>query len=61
MAALPLIYREVLALRFEEEMKMEEIAQIIGKPVSTVKSRLRRSLELLRCALETRFPGAAWQ
>ena len=61
MAALPLSYREVLTLRFEEEMKMEEIAHIIRRPVSTVKSRLRRSLELLRSALEARFPGAAWQ
>ena len=61
MAKLPLIYREVLALRFEEEMKMEEIAQVTGAPLSTVKTRLRRSLEQLRQALEARYPGAAWQ
>jgi RNA polymerase sigma-70 factor, ECF subfamily len=61
MAALPMRYREVLALRFEEEMKIEEIAQVTGTPVSTVKTRLRRSLEQLRYALEARYPGAAWQ
>ena len=60
MAVLPMIYREVLALRFEDEMKIVEIAQITGVPLSTVKSRLRRSLEQLRSALEAQYPGA-WQ
>jgi RNA polymerase sigma-70 factor, ECF subfamily len=59
MAALPVIYREVLTLRFEDEMKIEEIAQVTGVPVSTVKSRLRRSLEQLRYTLEAHHPGAA--
>lgn len=58
---LPVIYREVLALRFEEEMKIEEIAQVLGAPLSTVKSRLRRSLGQLRHCLETRYPGVDWQ
>jgi len=61
MARLPVMYREVLTLRFEEEMKIEEIAQVTGVPVSTVKSRLRRSLEQLRSALEARYPGGTWQ
>jgi RNA polymerase sigma-70 factor (ECF subfamily) len=45
---LPVSYREVLSLRFEEEMKLEEIALVLAAPLSTVKSRLRRSLEQLR-------------
>jgi RNA polymerase sigma-70 factor (ECF subfamily) len=61
MSALPLIYREVLTLRFEEEMKIEDIAQVTAVPVSTAKSRLRRSLEQLREALDARYRGAAWQ
>jgi RNA polymerase sigma-70 factor, ECF subfamily len=61
METLPVIYREVLALRFEEEMKMEEIAHVIDTPLSTVKTRLRRSLEHLRNCLETRYPGIDWQ
>ena len=61
MAELPLIYREVLALRFEEEMKIEEIAQVTSTPLSTVKTRLRRSLDQLRHSLEARYPGADWQ
>ena len=60
-AELPVMYRDVLALRFEEEMKIEEIAQVVGAPLSTVKTRLRRSLEQLRRGLETRYPGESWQ
>ena len=50
---LPVVYREVLSLRFEEEMKLEEIAIVLAVPLSTVKSRLRRSLLQLRWILET--------
>lgn len=46
--ALPVIYREVLVLRFEEEMKLEEIAQVIEIPLSTAKTRLSRGLERMR-------------
>jgi RNA polymerase sigma-70 factor (ECF subfamily) len=53
-AKLPAIHREVLALRFEEEMKLDEIAEIVGIPLSTVKSRLHRALEGLRAVLEER-------
>ena len=58
---LPVTHREVLTLRFEEEMKLEEIAEILGAPLSTVKTRLRRGLEHLRGNLESRFPGESWQ
>ncbi|HUJ30446.1 MAG TPA: sigma-70 family RNA polymerase sigma factor [Candidatus Acidoferrum sp.] len=61
LTGLPMIYREVLALRFEEEMKIEEIAQVLGAPLSTVKSRLRRSLAELRQSLEAQYPGVDWQ
>jgi RNA polymerase sigma-70 factor (ECF subfamily) len=49
---LPATYREVLSLRFEEELKLDEIAEILGAPLSTVKTRLRRSLEQLRNKLD---------
>jgi len=42
------IYREVLLLRFQEEMQLTEIAAILDAPISTVKSRLYRGLEDLR-------------
>jgi RNA polymerase sigma-70 factor (ECF subfamily) len=48
MDALPALYREALTLRFEEGMKLEEIAEVTGAPLSTVKSRVQRALESLR-------------
>ena len=44
-------YREVLLLRFHEELNLEEIAEILATPVSTVKSRLYRGLTALKSAL----------
>jgi RNA polymerase sigma-70 factor (ECF subfamily) len=57
MHELPPIHREVLTLRFEEDMKLEEIADVAGVPLSTVKSRLRRALDGLRAAMDARMPG----
>ena len=54
---LPVMYREVLTLRFEEEMKIEEIAAVLGLPVPTTKTRLRRALERLRRHIEAGFMG----
>ena len=48
LARVPAIYREVLVLRFQEEMQIEEIAGVTGVPLSTVKSRLYRGLEALK-------------
>ncbi|MFZ0584029.1 MAG: sigma-70 family RNA polymerase sigma factor, partial [Candidatus Acidiferrales bacterium] len=58
---LPLAQREVLTLRFEEEMKLEEIAEVLDAPLSTVKTRLRRALERLKVTLESQYPGENWQ
>ena len=55
MAELPAIHREVLTLRFEEDMKLEEIAEVVGIPISTVKSRLFRAIEGLRQRVEGRL------
>ena len=41
-------YREVLTLRFHEELSLEEIAGVTGAPLSTVKSRLYRGLAALK-------------
>ena len=53
--ALPALYREAVTLRFEEGMKLEEIAEVTGVPLSTVKSRLRRALDSLRRSLSSRW------
>jgi len=41
-------YREVLTLRFHEELSLEEIAIVTRAPLSTVKSRLYRGLASLK-------------
>ena len=40
--------REVLLLRFYEELSLEEIAGVTGAPLSTVKSRLYRGMASLK-------------
>lgn len=47
------LYREVLVLRFHEEMSLQEIAAVTRAPLSTVKSRLYRGLAALKPKLET--------
>ena len=54
-AELPLIFRDVLTLRFEEEMQLEEIAATLALPLSTVKTRLHRALKHLRQHLESKW------
>jgi RNA polymerase sigma-70 factor, ECF subfamily len=49
---IPTVYREVLVLRFQEELGLEEIAGVLAAPLSTVKSRLYRGLEALRGAMQ---------
>jgi RNA polymerase sigma-70 factor, ECF subfamily len=48
---LPMVFREVLTLRFEEEMRLEEIAAVLALPLGTVKTRLHRALKHLRQTL----------
>jgi RNA polymerase sigma-70 factor, ECF subfamily len=45
-------YREVLVLRFYEELSLEEIATVTRAPLSTVKSRLYRGLAALKPQME---------
>ena len=54
MADLPAGFREVLTLRFEEEMKLEEISVVLAMPLGTVKTRLHRALKGLRRSLEAK-------
>jgi len=49
---LPPVYREVLLLRFQEDLSLEEIADVVRAPLSTVKSRLYRGLSEARQYLE---------
>jgi len=42
------LYREVLVLRFHEDLSLEEIAKVTRAPLSTVKSRLYRGLAFMK-------------
>lgn len=50
---LPEAMRVVVVLRYQEEMLPDEIAALLQQPVPSVKSNLRRGLELLRRKAET--------
>ena len=47
-ASLPETPRAVIVLRYQEDMLPEEIAAALSMPVATVKSHLRRALQMLR-------------
>src|SRR6202142_4191691 len=46
------VYREVLVLRFHEELSLDEIAKVTRAPLSTVKSRLYRGLAAIKPRLQ---------
>ncbi len=48
LSKLPVKYREVIHLRFFEELEYEEIGKILNIPSGTVKSRVNRGLERLK-------------
>jgi RNA polymerase sigma-70 factor (ECF subfamily) len=51
--AVDTLYREVLVLRFHEELSLQEIATVTRAPLSTVKSRLYRGLAAIKPKLES--------
>ncbi len=50
--SLPERDKAVVELRYFEDLKLEEIAEILKENVSTVKSRLYRSIEKLRLKMQ---------
>lgn len=52
LATLPDHQREVVILRYYEELSLAEIAEVLGIPVGTVKSRLSLGLSRLRASME---------
>jgi len=46
------LHREVLVLRFQEELSLEEISKVTQAHLSTVKSRLYRGLAMIKPRLE---------
>ncbi len=52
---LPNGQRQVLVLRFAEQLRYDEIAESLSIPVGTVKSRIFHGLATLRSMLDNRF------
>ncbi|WP_177238056.1 sigma-70 family RNA polymerase sigma factor [Paenibacillus sp. 1_12] len=48
---LPHKYRSVIVLRYFEDLKIEEVAEILHENVNTIKSRLYQALQLLRITM----------
>jgi RNA polymerase sigma-70 factor (ECF subfamily) len=53
-ASLPVEQRDVLLLRFVDDLSLEEISETLGIPPGTVKSRLHNALEALRKSPRTK-------
>jgi RNA polymerase sigma-70 factor (ECF subfamily) len=52
--------REVLSLRFKEDLSLKEIAALVAVPLPTVKARLYRALARLRERLLVQGPKEEW-
>ncbi|MEO4055668.1 sigma-70 family RNA polymerase sigma factor [Solibacillus sp. CAU 1738] len=52
LGSLPTVYREVIVLRYFEDLKIEDVAHVLDVNISTVKSRLYKALKLLRIQLQ---------
>ncbi|MFN8622127.1 MAG: sigma-70 family RNA polymerase sigma factor [Chloroflexota bacterium] len=56
---LPLDQRTLLVLRFYLDLPVRDVADVLGIPIGTVKSRLHYALEAMRAALEAEARQAA--
>jgi len=59
--ALAPLDREVLSLRFEEDLALPQLAQTLGVPVPTAKARLYRALARLRERMLAAAPAEEWR
>ena len=57
LSKLPAKDREILALKYLEELKTEEMVQRLNIPVGTVKARIHRALAKLKALLEKNHDG----
>lgn len=56
MAALPALQREILELRFTQNLSYQEIAEALGIPLGTVRSRLHHAIAEMRQRLGDESP-----
>jgi RNA polymerase sigma-70 factor (ECF subfamily) len=60
-AGLAPLDREVLSLRFEEDLALPALAETLGVPVPTAKARLYRALARLRERMLATAPEGEWR
>jgi len=48
---LPVKYRSVVVLRYFEDLKIEEVSEVLNENINTVKTRLYQALRVLRVKL----------
>ncbi|BFT72972.1 RNA polymerase sigma factor [Paenibacillus sp. P36] len=56
---LPTMYRSVITLRYFEDLKIDEIAEVLSENISTIKTRLYQALRLLRIRMTDENPEEA--
>ncbi|GAK42615.1 RNA polymerase sigma factor [Paenibacillus sp. TCA20] len=49
---LPAKYKSIMVLRYLQDLSLQEISDILGMPVTTIKTRVHRGREFLRKKLE---------
>ncbi|WP_152395964.1 RNA polymerase sigma factor [Paenibacillus guangzhouensis] len=49
---LPVKYRSVVMLRYFEDLKIEEVSEVLNENINTVKTRLYQALRVLRVKLK---------
>ncbi len=59
MGLLPAVYREVLSMRYVEQLSVSEVADRLGVTVPTVKSRVFRAHSELRQRMRGQVPARA--
>lgn len=52
MDKLPAQYKTLIVLRYFEDLKIKDIAEILDENINTVKTRLYRALDFLKIELE---------
>jgi RNA polymerase sigma-70 factor (ECF subfamily) len=56
-SSLPVAYRDAVVLRHVQQLSYAEAAEVLGRPVGTVKANVHRGIGLLRLALDAREVG----
>jgi RNA polymerase sigma-70 factor (ECF subfamily) len=56
---MPPLYREVLQLNYFQRMSYQQIAEVLGVPLGTVKSRLHAAVATFAEAWKASEPGGA--